>query len=83
MPLLPLVGLRRRYSARQRLRAPELTAVGERRVERLIQAFGPSSGGMVSGDHPFRHWLLGAVSAGQIRYPIPISIRACGFPAHG
>jgi hypothetical protein len=25
----------------------------------------------------------GAVSAEQIRFPIPLSIRACGFPAHG
>jgi hypothetical protein len=25
----------------------------------------------------------GAVSAWQIRFPIPLSIRACGFPAHG
>jgi hypothetical protein len=25
----------------------------------------------------------GAVSAVQTRFPIPLSIRACGFPAHG
>ena len=25
----------------------------------------------------------GAVSAVRIRFPIPLSIRACGFPAHG
>src|ERR1700758_3812057 len=25
----------------------------------------------------------GAVSAERIRFPIPLSIRACGFPAHG
>jgi hypothetical protein len=25
----------------------------------------------------------GAVSAGQTRFPIPLSIRACGSPAHG
>jgi hypothetical protein len=25
----------------------------------------------------------GAVSAKRIRFPIPLSIRACGFPAHG
>jgi hypothetical protein len=25
----------------------------------------------------------GAVSTGWIRFPIPLSIRACGFPAHG
>jgi hypothetical protein len=25
----------------------------------------------------------GAVSAVRIRFPFPLSIRACGFPAHG
>jgi hypothetical protein len=25
----------------------------------------------------------GAVSVGWTRFPIPLSIRACGFPAHG
>jgi hypothetical protein len=68
MPLLPLVGLRRRYSARQRLRAPELTAVGVRRVERLIQAFGPSSGGMVSGDHP--NMIADRQTQWRIAYPM-------------
>src|SRR6185503_17337782 len=48
----------------------------------------PSSEGIFADHTPIKppaHPLVvrGAVSAKRIRFPIPLSIRACGFPAHG
>ncbi len=51
-------------------------ATATTRVIAIGQRFSPRTSVVVIGSQ-------GAVSDKRTRFPIPLSIRACGFPAHG
>src|SRR5271166_3824237 len=65
---------------------PPRSATGRRGSAGRSGAGRPSPrGSAASGDRDAGRTLVvrGAVPAAQDRLPIPLSIRACGFPAHG